>query len=138
MSALLDRLLGFFRHSPEAEAPEGLIAVLLDESAEYGDRDDAAKYLAECDDPAAEAALVQLVLDPGQDEDMADTAGEACGGFGEGTVSVMQLSSLECPDRHASSSTKVSKPLASEMGCARFCVVASRGLRLRVIVASQE
>ena len=53
--------------------PEGLIGVLLDRSAEYGDRDDAAIDLWYFDDPRVEAALVQVVTDPTDDRDLADT-----------------------------------------------------------------
>jgi hypothetical protein len=53
--------------------PDGLIQVLLDKSAEYGDRDDAALDLWYFDDLRAERALAQVVADPTEDEDLADT-----------------------------------------------------------------
>ena len=43
-----------------AERPAGLIGVLLDAGAEYGDRDDAAPELGESDEPEAEAALLAV------------------------------------------------------------------------------
>jgi hypothetical protein len=57
--------------------PEALIALLLDESAEYGDRGDAAMDLGAYDEPAAEEALLEVVLDPSEDEGIADSAGES-------------------------------------------------------------
>ncbi len=62
---------------PPIEQPAGLIAVLLDVSAPFGDRDDAAMDLAAFGEPAAEAALLKIVLDPSEDEDLADSAGES-------------------------------------------------------------
>ena len=57
--------------------PEGLIAVLLNRAAQFGDRDDAALDLGDDDEPAAEKALLRVVLDHTEDEDLADTAGES-------------------------------------------------------------
>lgn len=57
--------------------PAGLIAVLLDVAAEFGDRDDAAMDLAAFDEPAAEEALLKIVLDPSEDEELVDSAGES-------------------------------------------------------------
>jgi hypothetical protein len=57
--------------------PEGLISVLLDTAAEYGDRDDAAMDLAAHDGEAVERALARVATDPGTDEDLADTCGQS-------------------------------------------------------------
>jgi hypothetical protein len=60
-----------------AKQPDGLISVLLDTNAECGDRDDAAMDLGQYDEPAAEEALLKVVLSQTEDEDIADTAGES-------------------------------------------------------------
>ena len=57
--------------------PEGLISVLLNMEAEFGDRDDAAMDLGEFDEPAVEEALLQVVLSHTEDEGIADRAGES-------------------------------------------------------------
>jgi hypothetical protein len=76
--------------------PEGLISVLLDESAEYGDRDDAAMDLSAYDHAAAEEALLKVVLTQTEDEGIADSAGESLwriwerkGKYDAGTVARM-------------------------------------------------
>lgn len=63
--------------SEPAKQPEGLISVLLDRSAEHGDRDDAAMDLGAYDEPEAEEALLKVVLDPTEEEEIADSAGES-------------------------------------------------------------
>jgi hypothetical protein len=60
---------------PKQNQPDGLISVLLDEKAEFGDRDDAALDLAAYDEPAAEGALLTIAL--GKDADLADSAGHS-------------------------------------------------------------
>ena len=57
--------------------PAGLISVLLDSAAEFGDRHDAAMDLAEYDDPSAEQALLRIALDSAADGDLADEAGHS-------------------------------------------------------------
>lgn len=57
--------------------PDGLLSVLLDTSAEFGDRHDAAMDLAEYDQPAVEQALLNVVLDAASDADLADAAGHS-------------------------------------------------------------
>jgi hypothetical protein len=57
--------------------PAGLIAVLLDTGADYGDRDDAAMDLSTYDHPEVEQALVSVVLGLDADSFLADTAGES-------------------------------------------------------------
>ena len=57
--------------------PEGLIGVLLNKSAETGDRHDAAMDLALYDDPHVEEALLQVALDDTEDELIADAVGES-------------------------------------------------------------
>lgn len=56
--------------------PDGLISVLFDTNAELGDRLDAAMDLGEYDEPAAEQALLRIVLDASAD-DLADEAGNS-------------------------------------------------------------
>lgn len=57
--------------------PEGLISVLLDLKSEFGDRDDAAMDLGSYDEPEAEDALIKIVLNHTEDEDLVDSAGES-------------------------------------------------------------
>jgi len=57
--------------------PGGLIAVLLDTSAEFGDRSDAAMDLGAFDEPAAEEALLTIVQSETEDEGIVDSAGES-------------------------------------------------------------
>ena len=57
--------------------PEGLIGVLLDRSAEVGDRDDAAMDLGVYDREDVEAALAHVACDPAADESIVDSCGES-------------------------------------------------------------
>jgi hypothetical protein len=57
--------------------PDGLISVLLNPSAEFGDRHDAAMDLAAYDQPAVEQALLGIALDAASDADLADEAGHS-------------------------------------------------------------
>jgi hypothetical protein len=57
--------------------PSGLIQVLLDLRAEYGDRHDAAMDLGAFDEKSAEEALALLACDLGTGEDLADACGES-------------------------------------------------------------
>ena len=59
--------------------PAGLISVLLDLAAPFGDRGDAAMDLGAYDEPEAERALMQVATDPAVDEDIADSCGESLG-----------------------------------------------------------
>jgi len=59
--------------------PQGLIGVLLDESAEYGDRDDAAMDLGAYDEPEAEEALLSVACLPETDPNLAERCGESLG-----------------------------------------------------------
>jgi hypothetical protein len=61
----------------EVIQPDGLISVLLNSSAEFGDRHDAAMDLAEYDQPAVEQALLDIALDAASDADLADEAGHS-------------------------------------------------------------
>ena len=61
----------------EPKQPDGLISVMFDMNAELGDRLDAAMDLGEYDEPAAEQALLRIVLDANADEDLADEAGNS-------------------------------------------------------------
>jgi hypothetical protein len=61
----------------QTKDPAGLISVLLDSTAEFGDRDDAAMDLSRFDDPEAEAALAHVACDPGADNELADSCGES-------------------------------------------------------------
>ncbi len=65
--------------SRTVKQPEGLICVLLDKDAEYGDRDDAAMDLAAYDEPEAESALIKVACDPEVYEGLADSCGESLG-----------------------------------------------------------
>ena len=65
-----------FRRHP-IEQPQGLIELLLDKNAEFGDRDDAAMDLYQYDEPAAEQALIRVVQDMNEDDDILDSAGES-------------------------------------------------------------
>ena len=60
-----------------SKQPEGLISVLLDSTAEFGDRHDAAMDLAAYDEPAAEEALLRIALDMSSDNELADEAGHS-------------------------------------------------------------
>jgi len=57
--------------------PSGLIQVLLDEKAEYGDRHDAAMDLGAFDADGVEEALAHIACDGVTDEDLADACGES-------------------------------------------------------------
>jgi hypothetical protein len=53
------------------------ISTLLDGTAEFGDRDDAALALALSDEPDAERALLVVASDKGADMDLSDRCGES-------------------------------------------------------------
>lgn len=55
----------------------GLISVLLNKHAEHGDRDDAAMDLGAYDEVEAEQALISVVIDLNEDDDIADSAGQS-------------------------------------------------------------
>ena len=57
--------------------PAGLISVLSDPSAEFGDRCDAALDLGAFDEPEAEMALLSVTLDHQADADLVDHAGNS-------------------------------------------------------------
>lgn len=61
----------------EAQQPSGLISVLLDKSREFGDRDDAAMDLGSYDGSDVEEALLKVVMDHSEDEDIVDRAVES-------------------------------------------------------------
>jgi hypothetical protein len=63
--------------SMKMEQPAGLIEVLLDASADIGDRHDAAMDLGDFDEEAVERALADLACDCGADENLADACGES-------------------------------------------------------------
>ena len=58
----------------QVEQPRGLISVLLDRSAEFADRHDAAMDLAAFDEPAALAALLSITNDPDEDAEIVEEA----------------------------------------------------------------
>ena len=58
------------------EQPQSLIAVLLDRSVDYAERDDAATYLIPYDEPEAEKALLSIASDLTEDDDIAESCGE--------------------------------------------------------------
>jgi len=57
--------------------PDGLIKVLLDHSAEHGDRDDAAMDLEQYKTIKSEAALIQAMIESGTDEGIIDSCKES-------------------------------------------------------------
>jgi hypothetical protein len=57
--------------------PQGLISVLTDKIAEFGDRHDAAMDLEAYDESIAEDALILIVTDISEDEDIVDAAAES-------------------------------------------------------------
>ncbi len=57
--------------------PDGLIDVLLDRDAPFGDRHDAAMDLADYDNPEAINALTKVKDDPSEDADIAEEAGQS-------------------------------------------------------------
>lgn len=61
----------------QTNQPLGLILVLLNASAPLGDRHDAAMELAAFDAPEVEAALLRVVLNLSEDEEIADAARES-------------------------------------------------------------
>ena len=59
------------------QQPSGLISVLLDQSAEFGARDDAAMDLGAYDGSEVEEALLKVVLDHLENDDLVDSAVES-------------------------------------------------------------
>lgn len=57
--------------------PRGLISVLLNPKAEFGDRSDAAMDLGEFDEPDAFDALMAVATNPEEDADLLDACGES-------------------------------------------------------------
>ncbi len=54
-----------------------LVAILLDPTAAFGDRDDAAMAMSSSDEPEVVEALLSIALDASADADLADRAGES-------------------------------------------------------------
>lgn len=59
------------------DQPSGLLGVLLDSTAEFGDRHDAAMDLGAFDEARVEEAPARLACDAGTDDDLADACGES-------------------------------------------------------------
>jgi hypothetical protein len=59
------------------QQPDGLIGVLLDPRAPFGDRDDAAMDLAAYDDLRTIEALARVASNPEEDVDLQDSCGES-------------------------------------------------------------
>jgi len=57
--------------------PAGLISLLLDRYAPFGDRHDAAMDLGAFETPESENALISIVLDRPEDDDLVETAAES-------------------------------------------------------------
>ena len=57
--------------------PTGLISVLLDRNAPFGDRHDAAMDLGAFETPESENALISIVSDRTEDDDLVETAAES-------------------------------------------------------------
>lgn len=68
---------GLVRVPTMSRQAAGLIQVLLDSSAEYGDRHDAAMDLGAFDSDAVESALARIACDASADEGLADATGES-------------------------------------------------------------
>ncbi|MEM9403548.1 MAG: hypothetical protein AAGA44_13810 [Pseudomonadota bacterium] len=66
--------LAGFRNIPDAVQPDGLLSVLRDRSAPFGDRHDAAMDLADYDEPEVVDALTKVKEDPSEDADIAEEA----------------------------------------------------------------
>ena len=61
------------------QQPKGLISVLLNTKAEFGDRDDAAMDLGAYDDPEAELSLLKIASYENDDPHLLDRCGESLG-----------------------------------------------------------
>ena len=61
----------------ESNQPTGLLIVLADRAAEFGDRHDAAMDLGSYDEPEVEVALLAVASNLSEDPDIADAAGES-------------------------------------------------------------
>jgi HEAT repeat protein len=61
----------------DVDQPAGLITVLLDKSARFDERDDAASDLAAYDDDQALNALIRIATDATEDYVLLETCGEA-------------------------------------------------------------
>ena len=57
--------------------PAGLISLLLDRTAEFGDRDDAAMDLGTFDQLEVVSALATVAADPTEDDDLVARCGES-------------------------------------------------------------
>jgi hypothetical protein len=71
------RIFGIRFGRAKTKQPEGLISVLFDRSAPDSDRDDAAMDLYAYDGSEVEDALLSVVLDYAEDENVIDSAGES-------------------------------------------------------------
>lgn len=61
------------------EVLDRMIAVLLDQTEEFGERNEIALTLADHDSDRAVSALVSVAIDPDEPSHLADTCGEALG-----------------------------------------------------------
>lgn len=59
------------------EQPNALITLLLDETAEFGDRDDAAMDLCQFDEPSVEVALLRIAMSSDEDPELVERCGES-------------------------------------------------------------
>ena len=71
--------MGIFSKKQMIPQPQGLVSVLLDEYAPFGDRDDAAMDLGAYDEPEAEEALFSVACRPDTDRLLTETCGESLG-----------------------------------------------------------
>ena len=69
--------LADFREIPDANQPAGLVSVLQDRSAPFGDRHDAAMDLAGYDDPEVVEALTKVKEDPSEDTEIVEEAAQS-------------------------------------------------------------
>ena len=56
--------------------PQTLIDILLDKNVDWAERDDAATYLIDYDEPEVEEALFSVASDINEDDDIAESCGE--------------------------------------------------------------
>jgi len=59
------------------DQPKSLITLLLDETAEFGDRDDAAMDLCQFNEPSVEVALLRIATSSDEDPELVERCGES-------------------------------------------------------------
>lgn len=81
------------------DQPQSLIAVLLDRSVDWAERDDAAAYLIPYDEPEVEEALLSVASSFSEDDDIAESCGECVAEIWcrKGRLSLDKLRKLKPP-----------------------------------------